>query len=190
MNKQRLLSILAGIVVSAASVSRSSPKAPAKNLRVVIIRHGEKPAGKNAYNLSCKGMNRALQLQDVLYQKIGKPDYVYVPSLTCYTFTDHARMFQTVTPFAIKYDLTINSKFGEKAYKKVADDVMQKEGTVLLVWEHSAIQHIAKKLGIEENASPWPDDDFDGIWIIDFKSGTPLWTCDQEGIVPSEDCSF
>jgi len=188
VNKRRLLSALAAIAVSAA-FSSVSPKAPEKNLRVVIIRHGEKPPGKDAYNLSCKGMNRALHLPAVLYQKFGKPDYVYVPSLTCDAFTDHARMFQTVTPFAVKYDLTINSKFGEKAYKKVAGDVMQKEGTVLLVWEHSAIQHIAKKLGIE-NASPWPDDDFDSIWIIDFKSGKALLAFDKEGIVPSGDCSF
>lgn len=188
MKNPRLLSVLAGIALSAA-FSSVTTKAPKKNLRVIIIRHGEKPPDKDAYNLSCRGMNRALQLPNVLHQKFGKPDYVYIPSLTCGTFTDHARMFQTVTPFAVKYDLTINSKFGEKAYKKVADDVMQKEGTVLLVWEHSAIQHIARKLGVQ-NASPWPDDDFDGIWMIDFSSGKPLLNCDSEGIIPSEDCSF
>lgn len=188
MNKQRLLSVLAGIALSAA-FSSITPKAPEKNLRVIIIRHGEKPPDKDAYDLSCQGMNRALQLPNVLHQKFGKPDYVYVPSLTCGTFTDHARMFQTVTPFAVKYDLTINSRFGEKAYKKVADDVMQKEGTVLLVWEHTAIKHIAKKLGAP-NPQPWPDDDFDSIWIIDFENGKASLTRDKEGLDPSEDCSF
>jgi hypothetical protein len=189
MNKHILLSALAGVAVSAAAFSSINVTEAGKKLRVVIIRHGEKPTDKEAYNLSCKGMNRALQLPNVLYQKFGKPDFVYVPSLTCDTFTDHARMFQTVSPFAIQYDLTINSKFGENAHKKLAEDILQKEGTVLLVWEHSAIQHIARKLGVK-NAQPWPDNDFDGIWIIDFTSGTPLWTCDQEGIEPSEDCSF
>jgi hypothetical protein len=188
MHKHALLSALAGIAVSAA-FSSVPPKTPEKKLRVIIIRHGEKPSDTDAYNLSCAGMNRALQLPNVLHQKFGKPDYVYVPSLTCDTFTDHARMFQTVSPFAIKYDLTINSKFGEKAYKKIADDILEKEGTILVVWEHSAIQHIARKLGVQ-NASPWPDDDFDGIWIIDFSSGKALLNCDSEGIIPSEDCSF
>ena len=99
-------------------------------------------------------------------------------------------MFQTVSPFVIKYDLTINSKFGENAHQESRmDSSTGKREQFLLVWEHSAIQHIASKLGVK-NAQPWHDDDFDGIWIIDFTSGTLLWTCDQEGIDPSEDCSF
>jgi hypothetical protein len=188
MTKKKLSSVLAGITVSAA-VSTISPKGPAKNLRVVIIRHGEKPPDKDAYNLSCKGMNRALQLPNVLYQKFGKPDYVYVPSLTCGTFTDHARMFQTVAPLAIKYNLTVNSEFDEKAATDVANDVKLKEGTVLMVWEHRAIQSIAIALEAK-NAPAWHGKDFDSIWIIDFKSGKPLLTFDKEGIVPSEDCGF
>lgn len=160
---------------------------PLQTLKVVIIRHGEKP--ESGDNLSCRGLNRALQLPDVLYQKFGLPDHTYVPSLKCGKVTDHARMFQTVAPFAIKYDLTVNSEFDEKAYQKVADHVKQKEGTVLMVWEHSAIQSIAAALGVEDPPA-WQGDDFDSIWIIDFESGTALLTFDQEGIVPSEDCNF
>ena len=42
-----------------------------KNLKVVIIRHGEKPADKadGGDNLSCQGQNRALQLPAVLIKK-------------------------------------------------------------------------------------------------------------------------
>jgi len=160
---------------------------PLQTLKVVIIRHGEKP--ESGDNLSCRGLNRALQLPDVLYQKFGLPDHTYVPSLKCGKVTDHTRMFQTVAPFAIKYDLTVNSEFDEKAYQKVADHVKQKEGTVLMVWEHSAIQSIAAALGVEDPPA-WQGDDFDSIWIIDFESGTALLTFDQEGIVPSEDCNF
>jgi hypothetical protein len=178
---------------SAPAVSSPSPKAPGKKLKVVIIRHGEKPKkdndGKIGDNLSCAGMNRALKLPHVLHQKFGKPDYTYVPSLTCGTFTDHSRMFQTVTPLAVKYDLTVNSQFDENDYQGVADDVKNKEGTVLMVWEHSAIQSIAIALGAA-NAKPWHGKDFDSIWIIDFETGTALLNVEQEGIVPAEDCSF
>lgn len=179
--------------LSAAAVSSANEPAVEKKLRVVIIRHGEKPKkdknGKIGDNLSCAGMNRALKLPHVLHQKFGKPDYIYVPSLTCGTFTDHSRMFQTVTPLAIKYDLTVNSNFDEKAAAEVAQDVKQKKGTVLMVWEHSAIQSIASALGAG-NLKPWRGKDFDSIWIIDFESGNASLTTDKEGLDPSEDCSF
>lgn len=109
-------------------------------LKVVIIRHGEKP--ENGDNLSCQGENRALQLPAVLYCMFGSPDYTYVPSLGLDDATKHARMFQTVSPFAIQYNLTINSKYGEKKVADVAKSVQKKTGTVLLVWEHSAIPEL------------------------------------------------
>jgi hypothetical protein len=48
-------------------------------LRVVIIRHGEKP--KTGDNLSCQGENRALALAKVLKTKFGRPDFTYVPAM-------------------------------------------------------------------------------------------------------------
>jgi hypothetical protein len=185
MNKRKRL--------SAATASSVIEPAVEKKLRVVIIRHGEKPKkdknGKIGDNLSCAGMNRALKLPHVLHHKFGKPDYTYVPSLTCGTFTDHSRMFQTVAPLAIKYDLTVNSEFDEKAAAEVAQDVKQKEGTVLMVWEHSAIQSIASELGVA-NSKPWRGKDFDSIWVIDFENGKASLTIDKEGLDLSEDCSF
>lgn len=193
MHEHVLLSALAGVTESDTAVSSVSATAVEKKLRVVIIRHGEKPQedkhGKIGDNLSCAGMDRALKLPHVLHHKFGKPDYTYVPSLTCGTFTDHSRMFQTVAPLAIKYNLTVNSEFDEKAAKDVAADVKQKEGTVLMVWEHSAIQSIAGELGVE-NPPAWHGKDFDSIWIINFESGKALLNIDKENIVPSEDCSF
>jgi hypothetical protein len=183
MNKKIVLPALAGM--AAMAFSSASPSESSKTLRVVIIRHGEKP--EKGDNLSCQGMNRALQLPNVLRQKFGVPDFTYVPALTCGTLTDHARMFQTVTPFAIKHNLTINSAFDESDYKNIVADVLQKTGTVLLVWEHKAIPHIAHHLGVKEPLS-WEDTDFDSIWIIDFSNGKASLTRDQEGIIP--DCPF
>jgi len=180
MDKDILLSTQTEIAISAETVLE-------KKVRVVIIRHGEKP--ETGDNLSCQGMNRALQLPEVLYQKFDIPDYVYVPLLKCSTSTSSARMFQTITPFAIKHNLVVNSEFDEKDYKNVAADVLQKKGTVLMVWEHSAIPHIAHRLGLTESLSS-DDNDFDSIWIIDFPNGEALLTKDKEGIVPSPDCNF
>ncbi|HEU4745728.1 MAG TPA: hypothetical protein VFS61_10850 [Anaerolineales bacterium] len=50
-------------------------KAPEKNRRVLIIRHGEKAPDKGVYNLSCRGMNRALQLPDDDFDSIWIIDF-------------------------------------------------------------------------------------------------------------------
>src|SRR5690348_18431569 len=91
--------VLVGLLASAPARSA--------DLQVVIIRHGEKP--ENGDNLSCRGQNRARALPAVLMRKFGKPDYTYVPSLKMGESTKHARMFQTVTPFAVQQNLTIDS---------------------------------------------------------------------------------
>lgn len=187
MTHRIMASVLTGIVAFILSLPSIAQPIPDKSLKVVIIRHGEKP--ETGDNLSCQGENRALQLPAVLHKKFNKPDYTYVPSLGLSESTKHARMLQTVTPFAIKYNLTVNSQFDEKDYSKVAADVQKKTGTVLLVWEHSAIPHLAKKMGVK-NLPVWQDNDFDSIWIITFVNGIASLSVDNEGLKPSPDCSF
>lgn len=184
MNKCIRQSFLAGITLFSAAFSSGAAAAPEK---VVIIRHGEKP--KDGDNLSCQGENRALQLPKVLHEKFKTPDYTYVPSLGLGKSTAHARMFQTVGPFAIKYNLVVNSKFDEKDYGGVAKNVMGKTGTVLMVWEHSAIPHLAQALGVD-NPPSWDGRDFDSIWVITFAGGKASLSTGQEGITPSADCNF
>jgi len=153
--------------------------------RVIIIRHGEKP--EQGDNLSCKGLNRALQLPNVLNKKFGIPDYIFVPSINTGKKTGTARMYQTIVPFAVKYNLNINTKYDVDDTKELARDVLKRNGTVLLVWEHKHIDNILKALGLQ-SSDKWTDDDFDSIWIISFESGKPVLTKDKEGINPSSDC--
>ncbi len=187
MNKTILLPVLASIAVSALLFSCIALAKPSDNLKVVMIRHGEKPDPGD--NLSCQGENRALQLPAVLYQKFNIPDYTYVPALKTGDATKHSRMFQTVSPFAIKYNLTVDSKYEEDDYSNIAEDVKKKTGTVLLVWEHKAISHIAKHLKVK-NPPTWEGSDFDSIWIITYKNGEATLSFDKEGITPSPDCNF
>lgn len=158
---------------------------PSDNLKVVLIRHGEKPL--NNHNLSCKGQNRALQLPDVLNKKFPKLDYAFVPSLGNGEHTSHVRMFQTVTPLAIKNELEINSIFNGKDHVGVAKNILSKKGTVLLVWKHSKIPVIAQNLGVR-NPPKWSSSDFDSIWVVSFKNGKALLEIDKQGITPSVNC--
>ncbi len=181
---------LAAIIVCIASCD-DAKNAPDKNLKVVIIRHGEKPADhvNGGDNLSCQGQNRALQLAALLYQKIGKPDYTYVPALKTDKATTHSRMFQTVTPFAVKHNLTINSKYGGDDFTGISKSVFKKTGTVLMVWSHSEIPELAKALGVN-NPPDWAQSDFDSIWMMSYVGGKAQLVQDKQGLNPLLNCSY
>ena len=187
MKKYFLLTVVIGCFLSTPSFTCFAGNNPDSKLKVVIIRHGEKP--ENGDNLSCQGESRALQLASVLYQKFSTPDYAYVPSLGLDKSITHARMFQTLTPFAVKYNLTVNGKFNSDDYADIAKNVLKKTGTVLMVWEHSAIPPLAEKLGVKK-APPWDDNDYDSIWVITYSNGKAELALDKEGITPAPTCNY
>jgi hypothetical protein len=152
---------------------------------VIIIRHGEKP--EQGDNLSCQGFNRALQLPDVLNKKFGTPNYIFVPSINTGKKTSTARMYQTIIPFAVKFSLNINTKYDVDDTQGLAQDLLKRDGTVLLVWEHKHIDNILKALGVA-NPEKWADEDFDSIWIVSFQNGKAVVTKDKEGIHPDATC--
>ena len=98
-------------------------------------------------------------------------------------------MFQTVTPFAIKYNLSVNTQFDAEDYEKIAAHVLKKTGTVLMVWNHSAIPPLAEELGVH-NPPSWDDNDFDSIWIVTFQDGKASLIMDKEAITPSPECNY
>jgi len=153
--------------------------------KIVIIRHGEKPPQGD--NLSCAGLNRAMQLPAVFDKKFGVVNDIFVPSLKTGKSTSVARMYQTAIPYAVKHDLTINTKFDVDDINGLVGSVLKKNGTVLIVWEHKQIHKLLKALGVD-SPDKWDDDDFDSIWVISFKNGKPSLTKDKEGISPSQTC--
>lgn len=187
MLKHSLLRVMAGIFILSISFSCIAGNKPDSKLKVVIIRHAEKP--ENGDNLSCQGESRALQLPSVLYRKFNKPDYSYVPSLGLDKSITHARMFQTITPFAVKYNLTVNGKFDSNDYSDIAESVLNKTGTILMVWGHSEIAPLAEKLGVKK-APRWDDTDYDSIWVITYPDGKAELALDKQGIRPAPDCNF
>lgn len=181
-------------------LSPLAPKAPpdaappAPVLRIVIIRHGEKPAEGD--NLSCAGLNRALALPAVLNQLMPTPpNLTFVPVIgTDDKDTTRVRMLQTVMPYAVQHNLTINSDFMVENTKVFARQLRRLRGTVLVVWEHHSIVEIAQDLGLE-NVTDWPDADFDSIWTISFSGGGargkakhPVLTKIRQHIRPSAIC--
>lgn len=159
--------------------------ASAAGKKIIIIRHGEKP--DDGDNLSCKGLNRALALPQVLYSKFGLPQNVFVPSLHTGKKTSTARMYQTIVPFAVKYNLNVNSKFDVEDAEGLAGALKQTAGTSLVVWEHKNINDITKALGVQQKLK-WESDDFDGIWIVTLSAAGATVTTDKEGLLPKDAC--
>ena len=183
-----LLAITTVLLTSCDNKKHASAKnSPGNHLKVVIIRHGEKP--KNGDNLSCQGQNRALQLAAVLHEMLNVPEIIYVPALKNDDATKHSRMFQTISPFAIKYNLPINSKYSADENAKIAKNVFKQDGTVLMVWEHGTIPALASALGVE-GPPQWADADFDSVWLISYQDGKAKLTMDKEGLNPAKECSY
>lgn len=160
-------------------------------LRVLIIRHGEKP--DSGYNLNCKGWNRAIALPKAIIPQFGIPDFVYVPNMTTGKKTKTVRMYQTVIPMAIKYNLVINSKYEETDSLEIAENIMHLKGTVMVVWDKKNIAPLVRNFGIRNRVLDWPDKDYDTIWIIEYKKGSkgeliPTMRLGSEGIIISENC--
>lgn len=179
------LNVLVLLILMSTEVYGQKSDKNAEELKVILIRHGEKP--EKGGNLTCRGLNRSLQLPTVIHAKFGVPDFTYVPTLKMGDKTSHSRMFETVVPLAVKYNLVINSKIDEKDTMGLATEIKAQKGTVLVVWEHSAIAGIVHALGVTEEVK-WPGSDFDSIWIITYKDGKAILTKDNEGLNPSEDC--
>lgn len=190
MKSMLVWAVAATLPLAAAPAFAADPPAaaPAPSLKIVIVRHGEKPAKGD--NLSCQGLHRALALPKVLHKKFGTPDFSYAPKLKEGSATSHARMFQTITPYAVVRNLTVNTSFGEDDVTDAAKDVLTRTGLVLMVWEHSQIPPLAKALGIG-SPPPWDKDDFDSIWVVTVTNGTPsLDSKGKEGLKPSSHCKF
>ena len=162
--------------------------AQSNDLRIVFIRHGEKPVKGD--NLNCQGFNRSMKLPAVIKAKFGVPAFTFVPSIGLGESTKHSRMFQTVMPLAAKYNLVINSSHQERDSIGIASDLKSRTGTVLILWEHKGIAPIVRSLGVKDDQLQWPDNDYDSIWIVTFKDGVAILKKDKENIKPAEGCDF
>src|SRR5271156_394646 len=88
-----------------------------KGETIVLVRHGEKPP-QGLGQLTCKGLNRALALPDVLIKRYGKPDFIYAPNPSIQvtdrsnTSYSYVRPLVTIEPTAIRLAMPVNAQIG------------------------------------------------------------------------------
>jgi len=150
-----------------------APMIASADSTIVFLRHGEKP-DNNSGQLTCKGLNRALQLPSVLLSQYGKPDAIYAAAPKENKTGSSLRPLTTITPTAIRLSQAINLQYHAEQTDGLVDDLLKNQRSdhlTFVSWEHKnlvvAAQQLVKKTGGDPAVVPkWPGSDFDSLYII------------------------
>lgn len=144
---------------------------------LICIRHGEKPPGSLG-QLSCRGLNRALALPDVLLKKYGQPQFIFAPNPT--QKIDgvpgyyYVRPLMTIEPTAIRCGLPVNTGFGYLEIHDLEKELQKppyQNATVFIAWEHNLLDIFVKDV-VKENGGnaasvpEWSGKDYDSIFVV------------------------
>ena len=144
---------------------------------LVCIRHGEKPRG-GLGQLTCRGLNRALALPNVLLGKYGKPQFFFAPNPAQKVDSTngyyYVRPLATIEPTAIRCGLPVNTEFGFREIKGLEKELKKpayQNATVFIAWEHGMLDDFAKAVVKHHGGDPaqvpsWPDGDYDTIFVF------------------------
>lgn len=170
---------------------------------LVFVRHGEKPDNDSG-QLTCKGLNRALSLPDVLINQFGKPDALFAAAPKQSKLGNSLRSLQTITPTAIRISLPIHLNFHAKEITELREALLNKQyenSVIFIAWEHDNLVKVAKDIMKQEGGDPdlipkWKNSDFDSIYILKIirnsdGSKNVLFEQRQQGLNGvSDNCSY
>jgi hypothetical protein len=150
---------------------------------IVFFRHGEKPSG-GLGQLTCQGLNRALELPAVLLGRFGAPDYLYAPN-PAVKMNDPAGSFYyvrplaTIEPVAIRAGKSVNTRYGYNdiaGLRNVLITSSKANATIFVAWEHAYLVKVAQSImtshGGGVTVPAWTTGDYDSLYIITVDYGT------------------
>jgi len=202
MKKKLLPLLLIGFAVFNRADGQTNAEASAEGSKpnvetLVCLRHGEKPRG-GLGQLSCRGLNRALALPEVLLAKYGKPQFIFAPNPTQKVDTKdgyyYVRPLALIEPTAIRCGLPVNTQFGFREIKGLEKELQKpayQNATVFIAWEHILLDDFAKKMvkhhgGALAQVPDWPENDYDTIFVFkitrDAGRESFSFTVDHEGL--------
>jgi hypothetical protein len=145
---------------------------------IVLVRHGEKPP-EGLGQLSCKGLNRALALPDVLIKRYGKPDFIYAPNPSVQVHDgnspySYVRPLATIEPTAIRLGMPVNTQIGFNEIEKLQQELTQPiyaDSLIFVAWEHLYLYQFARQMLVSNGKDPsvvpdWPNSDYETIYIF------------------------
>ena len=172
LSRRRLLLVLAftlGLPFCAAVAQTPQPPAT-----ILIIRHAEKLTD-GQLDLSPTGFKRAALLPNLFLPAGVRPDLPMPQVLFATHQSKHSnRPVETITPLSAALHLPINHDFEDDDYAGLAKLLLsgQYAGKVVLVaWHHGKIPQLAQALGVQPPYAPWPEQQFDRVWRIDYADG-------------------
>lgn len=142
-------------------------------LKVMIVRHGEKPTVKHQApfgvtkkgeqdweSLTIRGWQRAGGLVSLfdpaggsLRDALATPVLIYAskpadstPVADADEGSKSKRPFETIAPLSARLEITPNLDFGKGGEAALAKQVLQQTGAVLISWQHEAICAIAQAI--------------------------------------------
>jgi hypothetical protein len=164
---------------------------------LVCIRHGEKPRG-GLGQLTCRGLNRALALPDVLLTRYGRPQFFFAPNPAQKVDSTngyyYVRPLATIEPTAIRCGLPVNTEFGFREIEGLEKELQKpayQNATVFIAWEHGMLDDFAKAVVKHHGGDPaqvpsWPDGDYDTIFVFkitkDAGQESFTFTVEHEGL--------
>jgi hypothetical protein len=171
---------------------------------IVFVRHGEKPLG-GLGQITCKGLNRALALPEILISKFGKADQIYAPDPTGKAHDpagsfDYVRPLATIEPTAVRLGLPVNCDYRYDHVKDLEAELLKPDhaGQVIFIaWEHNYLNQMAKDLLQQRGGDPkqvpgWPGGEYDRIYVLRIPAGggSATFAQDHEGLNDvSDDCA-
>lgn len=147
-------------------------------VRIVIMRHAEKPDDPNDPNLSPVGQNRAKALITWYPETFGTPDFIFAAAISKHS----ERPVQTVQPLAEALSIELRVPYADEDYAALAQELLTKpkfDGkTILVCWHHGNIPGLMQALGAPQGSypNPWVPTVFNLVLVIDFPDGVPTVT--------------
>lgn len=156
---------------------------------LIFVRHGEKPANSSG-QLTCKGLNRALALPDVLLNRYGKPDFIFAAGPKENKTGSSLRALSTIMPTAVRVELPIGIQFHADDIAGLQQELLSdkyQNSRIFIVWEHKnldkAVKNIVAARGGDANLVPkWPGSDFDSIFVVTLDQDKVSFKQESEGL--------
>jgi hypothetical protein len=170
------------------SFGQNLAQAPAT---IYLIRHAEKLTDGRE-DLSPAGFARAAVLAQIFIPPPGsartplpRPDFLFATHASKHS----NRPVETITPLAAALNLPIDSDILNGDYAQLATLLLSGKyaGKIVLVsWHHGNLPGLARALGAVPPYTPWPDQQFDRIWRIDYHDGKATLTDLPQALMPSD----
>jgi len=156
---------------------QSPAVSPTSTPKIYLIRHGEKPpklpTGDDAPGLSTLGITRSQGLISV-FDPTSIYNVKYIIAQHPHKHEKEARPYETILPLsqslAIVPDIDVERDDAAGAAQLCLQLASQKQGNVLLCWEHGVLGKIVAALGVTETVV-YPGDRYDVIWCVWDKLG-------------------